>query len=244
MKPTKKRKKLILVFKSLFSLLIFAGLISLVILFFQNDYFKIKKIDCLVAEATCSDEEKVIFADLLGDNIFLSQTDNFKKDILSRYWQFQEIQIKKQLPHQLLITLKKRQPFFNLTGDEKSWWLIDNQGFVLQREDKVFIDLPQVFYNFSLNPVVGEKLEGPTMQAVIRMLTSLTKGKLVSYQKILVQEKVITLITSENLVASFSAQKNMQTQVDSLHFVLRLSKIEGKLPNFFDFRYDKPVVGF
>lgn len=253
MKPTRKneslqsrrrKKKLILLFKSLLSLLVLGGLITLVIVFFQGDYFRIKEISCFVGETSCTDEEKIIFADLLGENIFLCQTHNFTQKILEKYWQFEQVKIEKKLPHQIIVSLKTRQPFFNMTMEGKKWWLLDQQGFVLQEKEKAFAGLPQVFYSLSLQPAVGQKIEQETIQAIVQMLTSLAQEKLINYQKIMAQENVITLFTTDQLIASFSAQKNMQVQVDSLHFIVRLSKIEGKLPKFLDLRYDKPVVRF
>lgn len=243
-KKRKKRKKLILFFKTTLSFLVFAGLIILVVLFFQGSYFNLKKIDCQIENKECSDEEKIIFADLLGENIFLARVDNFEQKVLADSWQFESVEIEKKLPDRILIKLKTRQPFFNLTFDEKNWWLIDDQGFVLQGRNNSASDLPQVFYTSTIDLKVGQKLEQLVLDSVILMLKQLKEEKLISYQKILVQDNLISLTTSENMVASFSAQKNMQLQVDSLLFILRLSKIEGKLPKFLDLRYDKPVVRF
>ena len=71
------------------------------------------------------------------------------------------------------------------------------------------------------------------------------KDNYVLLEKLVVApEERITLLLTEGVIASLSAKKEIYSQVDSLQFILRQSKIEGELPRFIDLRFDKPVVKY
>ena len=47
-----------------------------------------------------------------------------------------------------------------------------------------------------------------------------------------------------NLLVLFSKEKEYASQVASLQFILSRSKIEGKIPQKIDLRFDKPVLTY
>ncbi len=49
---------------------------------------------------------------------------------------------------------------------------------------------------------------------------------------------------SGNLLVLFSKEKEYSNQVASLQFILSRSKIEGKIPQKIDLRFDKPVLTY
>lgn len=49
---------------------------------------------------------------------------------------------------------------------------------------------------------------------------------------------------SGNLLVLFSREKEYASQVASLQFILSRSKIEGKIPQKIDLRFDKPVLTY
>lgn len=55
-------------------------------------------------------------------------------------------------------------------------------------------------------------------------------------------EKKIMATFSGNLTIVFSKEKDLKSQVTSLQFILWRTKIEGKLPYFVDFRFNKPII--
>jgi len=55
-------------------------------------------------------------------------------------------------------------------------------------------------------------------------------------------ESEIIATFSGNLTVIFSKEKDLRSQVTSLQFILWRTKIEGKLPYFVDFRFNKPII--
>lgn len=95
------------------------------------------------------------------------------------------------------------------------------------------------------------KLKLPNDQGIINPLPSPTQKE--NFEKMLKREglsplslnfgeKEIQASFSGSLTALFSSEKNLDSQIISLQFILSRSKIEGRLPKLVDLRFDKPVI--
>lgn len=63
---------------------------------------------------------------------------------------------------------------------------------------------------------------------------------------VLVERSERALMTkfSSGLTCVFSLEKNLESQLASLQFILWRSKIEGEYPTKVDLRFDKPVISY
>jgi len=238
-------KYIVLTFKTIISLLIFLFLIIAFIFFFTNDYFKISFLDCEKNKLPCSEKERNFFLDFFGENIFLFNTDKKERQIKNSYPHIREVEIEKKLPNKVLLQIKDREEFASLNRDDKSWFIFDKEGFFLKMVYEKPKNLPEIFsYHSGLNLSVGQKIDKKEILISLKILKSL-KDSFILLEKIIVDKReIITLFLTNDVVASLSAQKNTPNQVDSLQFILRQSKIEGRLPLFIDLRFDKPVIRY
>ncbi|HUV46764.1 MAG TPA: FtsQ-type POTRA domain-containing protein [Candidatus Bathyarchaeia archaeon] len=244
MKFFKKRRRLIIfTFKAIVSFVVFLGMVVLVVYFFTGDYFKISQIDCEKEKSSCSDKEKTFLVDFLGENIFLFDTKRKIDEIKVKLPYVKTVDIQKHLPHKISIRLVFRQESALLGLNETKWYLIDEESFVLAEVEKKGESLPEIiFMNSNLEPQVGRKLSNPEVSACL-LVIKLCQDNFILVKKLTyLPEMSITLDLADDIYATLSAKKEITSQVDSLQFVLRQSKIEGKLPKKIDLRFSKPVA--
>ncbi len=239
------KNRLALIIKSISAFLVFVGLIYLVIFIFRSDYFKVSNLVCQRNGLPCTDKEKVLFFQVLGKNIFTLDSKKIAEDIKAENFLIKEVEIEKKLLNKVVVRLEIYQPFAYLSPDEEKWFILSESGYLMEEKQEAKENLPKIIIkNLAADLKVGEKLDQKEILSALEII-GLTKDNSIQLQKIMLdREKVITLALNEDILASFSAQKNIGLQVDSLLFILRQSKIEGSLPRFIDLRFDKPVVRF
>lgn len=235
-------KYITLTLKTLFSLLISFLLVGLLLYFLLGDFFKITQINCEKGDFSCSDQEKILINDFQGENIFLVKTQNKIELIKKNFPKIGQVIVTKKIPHTLLIKIILRNPIASFTQDEKNWYLVDDQGYLFDTLTFKPKDLPQVYFSASAAPISQGEIKEPILLQSLSLIKSL-KTNFVHLDKIMINNNDSwSLLLTEGTIATISARKDINLQVDSLQFILRQSKIEGDLPLTIDLRFDKPVV--
>ena len=223
----------------IFLLLPIAGFIFI----FKSNLFTIKQIDCQRDNFPCRQEIMVFLQDLRGKNIFLADTKLVEKKIIDYFVEIEDVKIEKRLLNKLIVRIVSRQPFAALTQQEKVWFLVDREFFVYKKVFEKPKELP-IVVSLKKNFFLGKEVDDESLKQTLELVSELQKNYL-SFKKIkLLQKDNLQIFLNEPIVASFSARKSINKQVDSLQFILRQSKIEGKLPVFIDLRFKKPLVKF
>lgn len=97
-------------------------------------------------------------------------------------------------------------------------------------------------FNFSFGPrPLVEPIASPTKDEELK--SKLIKAGL-QVKSLNFQKDQIVASLSGDLVVIFSQDKDLESQVASLQFVLSRTKIEGKNPTKIDLRFEKPVLEF
>lgn len=210
-------------------------------MFYAGSYFKVKTIFCQKGDYNCHKNEILPFNQAINQNIFLLKTKSLAEKIQKNSPDYKEVLIKKKLPDQLMITIVPRSAFVFLEAGLGSKVVVDEEGYVLSDGD-LTANLPRVLVR--VLPAPGEKISDEiTLQAI--KLTKLVQGSFLSFKIIDASGKLnLTLYLSQGLVATFSAQKDLITQVDSLQYILRHSKMEDSKIQAIDLRFQKPVLKF
>lgn len=238
----KTTKRLVPYFKSFGLILLVLVLAVGIVFIFKSKFFSLNVFNCSINSFPCK-KESYLFEELRGKNIFLANTTKLAEKIESQILTIEEVRIKKQLPNKIKIEIIPRVGVAVLTTDDKIWFLIDKNGFIFKKtftkpEGLVIINTFSLETSFYL----GQKINDQWLVKTLLLIKSLDKN-FVSFKKIVVLSRDnISLFLHEAVIASFSAQKNISQQVDSLQFILRQSKIEGKLPAYIDLRFTKPVI--
>lgn len=239
-----KRKKITALKKAAAAIILLLTIYS-VIAFSKSDFFKISDLHCEKENNICSDREVSFFSHLLAKNIFVLDVNKEAELIKNRLPYLKIVIINKKLPDKLLIKIGFRKEFVLLETGEQRTYLLDDEGFVLGEVEKKPSALPEITApDLCLNPAAGEQMKESEIQAGI-ILLKVCQESLISISRIIIQSnQALTLDLNNGLLATLSADKDILYQVDSLQFILRQSKIEGKVPKKIDLRFDKPVAVF
>ena len=210
-------------------------------MFYAGSFFKVKTIFCQKGDFVCDKKEILLFNQAIGQNIFLLKTKSLAEKICKNSPDYKEVLIKKKLPDQLMITIVSRSAFALLEAGLGKKMVIDEEGYILSDGD-LTVNLPRVLVR--VLPTPGEKIsDEKTLQAL--KLIKLLEGSFLSFKKIDgISKSDLTLFLSQGLIATFSAQKDLVTQVDSLQYILRHSRMEDSKIQAIDLRFQKPVLKF
>lgn len=250
------RKWLGKIIRVFFGIICFLG----VIFFLKSDFWQIKRVVCRQDGEGCETEIWQEVVNLtFGKNIILLSTKPIREGILGKNPTLKEIKIKKKLPNELGVEIKKRQAVVALgveltleteatpsgkpgweTG--KGFYLLDEDGVLVKKVDKS--DLPLILLKEQPVLNIGQKITDEKIIQTIRFLTNLRLN--------LFEPKIARLFSSysleiwlkEGIVVFFSLKKEIQPQVDSLQMILSRAKIEGKVIGKIDLRFDKAVVNY
>lgn len=238
----KRYKRIVFVLKNIVIILAAISLFIGIIFLYKSSFFRISIIDCKKNNFPCK-KELSFFEELRGNIIFLAKTTKLAKQLEEQLLTIREIKIKKQLPNKVFIEIIPRTKFVSITNDEENWYIVDSDYFIYQLVFEKPNDIPLIkLKDKSHKLYLGQQVNNNQILRAIELIRAIENSYL-SYREIIVAEsRTINLQLDDSLIASFSAAKNIQTQVDSLQFILRQSKIEGKTPAFIDLRFDKPVI--
>lgn len=203
-----------------------------------SDFFKVKTIDCFKENFGCSQQENSLFESLYGQNIFFLQTKVHSQNIAKKNPEILKIKTTKKLPNTLKISLipRKAVAIFK-KGEEKL--LVDKAGFVFARAEKAQTQLPLIITNRPL--VIGEYLLSDLEKKSL-FLSSKLKESFIQFDEIrLANNDSLEVYDPGKLIATFSAQKPLTSQVDSLQYVLNHSRMDQKVLKI-DLRFDKPIL--
>lgn len=118
-------------YKMLSVLLILAAIIAGCIVF-----FRVEKIN--VAGSTTYTRQQIIDVSgvEMGDNLFLIRKIPTGRKILNALPYIKTVNLRRELPNGLAITVTECVPVAALKGEEDSWWILDSSGKLLEQGDQ------------------------------------------------------------------------------------------------------------
>lgn len=236
-----KSRYIILTLKTFAVFIVIILLAAVGILVFAGDFFKIKSISCQKNNFPCSEETEKIFFNAYGASIFLFNSQELAIKVKKNNPGFGKILIKKKLPDRLFIEIIPREEFAILKLGTVRQAVVDEEGFVFSDKAES-LNLP-IFLVNSL-PGIGDSIADETILKGLKLI-NLLKNSYISFEYInYPDEDSLTILLSDNFIATVSAKKQLSSQVDSLQYILRHSKIEDKVIEGVDLRFQKPVVKF
>jgi len=218
------------------------GLIVSLVVGLRSSIFQVQTISCFKNSFPCSQKEYQSLENLRTKNIFFTDFNNFKAGFLAANSQIASLVINKRLPNQLEINLIPRQAGFLVTTNQLDWFLIDDQGVILGQVSDL-VQLPKITFPASYQLTIGQQLNSDCSLAALTLAQTL-KDFFINFQQIKVEFPNIFIVQIDSGQAIFSSNKDFKAQVASLQLILSRSRIEGKIPEKIDFRFDKPIISF
>lgn len=254
----KKRKQLILL----------AVVVGILVIFGRSGFLGVNKVDTQVNNARCTSVEEIKSASgLLSSNILFINEGVISNKLSERYPCIKFIKLEKKFPKTVLVIVEGRESFVRLspyrevalldlnnpesTPSSQSalldWSLpsLAPQQFLIDKNGVVFAvsqneNLPLLFIpEESLK--VGQKLGGELFNNIAIIFQGLNGlGIVVTETKITGED---LLILSPQKI-TFSLQKEAKRQIISLQLILQKAKIDGRMMDVIDLRFDKAVVRY
>jgi len=229
-------------------------------LLFFSSIFQIKKVEIVQDSKISSEEIKDIVWQNVNRNILLANFNQIINDLLEKYPQLKNVQIKKKLPDKLEIQIQERktaailekkdfpfriQPEFSFFGNfnkekNQEYYLIDEEGVVFEKSNNISSDaliIKKQIRDKNVN-LGKEYVKKEIMEKIL---------KIKDEEKIGVKE--ITIISNERLNAKtaesweiyFSLKKDLNLQLLELNILLeeKLSLKERENLKYVDLRFDK-----
>lgn len=233
--------------RRLFKKLAYIGWILVILIFFglivwalTGNYFKIKTIDCQLDSFPCPPEANIFFEPAYGKNLILLNAWQLADGFVKKNPRFLKVDIKKNFPNQLEIKIAPRVPLAILKNKKNLTALIDENGFVIERQENIKTNLPIIEVN--LLPPVGEAVVDSNLLTALKLAQNLGWSYLPFIKISLLIPDSLQVDLPNNLVATFSAKKDIKHQVDSLQYLLSHSRMGNETIRGIDLRFKKPVI--
>jgi cell division septal protein FtsQ len=247
----RRRKYLSLFLKAMVVIGVFGLLVASSFFILKGDFFKIKKVSCLISEAACPGEIWTKLLSLsIGQNILFFPQRPLEEEIKASFPQIGEVAVGKILPETLAFSLKLRKATAAFTQKMESstesataaadFFIADEEGMVFQKTTSS-LNLPKVLLVNLEGISVGQQITSQGLDQTLSLIVLLSKLDL-KPKTIEVSEKGILARLEDGLEVFFSSQKEATGQVGSLQLILSRTKIEGKRLERVDLRFDKPVI--
>lgn len=264
-KKGNKNKKLILL----------GGLGLVIALFFFTthlSFFSIKNIKVILDKINCvSEQETKDQSGVLGQSIFFIDNDLVKNKLKGKFICIQSVDISKQLPDKVKLTIFGREAVLALSTDKildaSVSAVLDNlsqnatfsaqaSASAIQQLDKNYFLSDNegfIFGNTDQNLYIPILLYWDSLKIGSKLDTSFVKKILLIFEKFKTLQMPINetkiypsndiLINSNNPIL-FSLDGNVEKQLAALQLILEKAKISNDNMSIIDLRFDNPVVRF
>lgn len=254
-----KSKKLLLL--GIFLLMIIAVLV------WEESILHTEDIITTVKNTDCASQNSIIQeSGVGGQSLLLLDKSNIKKKLMDKFFCIKEVNFQISFPSKLKMDIIGREPIarvvaarvldplilstpdatpsssavlfdwsFPDNAQEKSFF-VDNSGLVYSESQRR--DLPLFFLPVD-NIKLGQKLANFSFEKIAQAIFSL-KDLGLPINKIKVINKLMFVETQPRII--FSLDEDILKQTASLQLILQKSKINGRMIQFVDLRFEKPII--
>ncbi len=207
----------------------------------NSQRFKIKsfKYSGVVKFVNVEDFEKVVNANVIGQNIFKLDRRGLEESLKKNFLGIHTIKIYKKYFNELNIQIQERVPMAIVIDSAQTKYLIDIDGYVLGLVEDSYFDLPNLNYDapFHIGQFVDSKIVPITMEII-----SEAKIEQVQVSSVSFKSEYSMFYAGQSTPVYMPHDANIK---DSLKIVARLQAkavLESKNIAKIDLRYDKVIV--
>lgn len=175
----------------------------------------------------------------LSKNLIFFPTEQVQNQLMNENPLLVDVQIRKKLPHTLIIIPKLRTPIARLQTNARTVD-IDKEGMVIS-DSMPGESLPTLV--FDILPIrIGQKIRDPQVVSGLDAVTRM--GALLPIDSITELGSASLQIKSGSLRIYFTQHENLSDVSSTLQTLLSGFRIKGTLPAVIDLRFAKPVISF
>lgn len=207
--------------------------VALIMLF--SPFFKVKTVQ-IGQSANCLDQ-KTADANIKGQNIFFINSTQLALSITKAYDCSQNITVTKKYPSTIAIQVETTQPIVLVDGHDLG--LTENGQFlkITNKGNKPTIFLPQ-----TVSVAENQKVKDQSVLFALKIAAGLQKSDFIPTNIRMTEDNSIAVYSNQEFVVTFSTQKDVAGQIDSLQAILAKAKINASKISKIDLRFDKPVI--
>ncbi len=204
-----------------------------------DQYFRLRRIFLY----TVGDQEPKLNT-ISHVSLFFSSDKQIQENILSSNPLIQHIDIRKQYPHTLILSISWHRPVAALSQKE-GYIYLSREGVVTEKisnEKSVALPIMSYYQQFpfvQLSP--GSRIPAQDVRQALLFLVYLQK-KGVPIQRVDIQGFHMIGLYSADREFVFNAEKEYALQIYHLDETIKLLKRQGKQYKKIDVRFDKPVI--
>ena len=232
--PSKTYNGLPKVFKIILILILIIPGLGWIVLY--SPFFKIENI---IIKGTSYLEQKDFEKEIIGQNIFLLNTNQISENILNKYPEIESININRGLPKTIKITIIESQSKIVWQTFEKSY-LVNNHGIII-KEIIGENDLPKIKDNKDLKVSLNDQVVSENCIDFTIGLNNNFKYEDISIDHFEINETIfqLDLITNKEWKVIFDTTGSFQTQLDDLERFL--ADYEDEIKEYADLRVENKV---
>ena len=216
--------------------------ISLIYFLLFSRYFQITSISCSLDFATCQDAAVLSELDRLkGQNIFRLTKDKLSAKLTSGDFTISQVEMVKNLPSSLQISLLSVHPVSAISVKNHSTWIVLDQKYRVIAERSVDPNVPTVMILEPLTLTLGKPIADPKLIATLNLALRLAQ-ELVSVKTLtLIDDNTVEISLTSGQTALFSPRLDETTQLKTLQSILADATILKGVSTI-DVRFNRPVL--
>lgn len=255
--------------KIIFFFAILSAILASVVL--KYDFLTIKKIAINPDNLSCVNEQEIKKqVNISKQNFFFINEKKIEENLKEKFLCIKNIEFKKSFPDKIELSLSEREPAaliikipdgmqqglksldatsssvvaelsiskFLPEASESTKFLVDSSGFIFRETAQEISRVPTLYLVYE-DIGLGKNLTGDVIQKNVLLLDSLNTSQIVVEKVVIFGEKIL-VEGKPKLV--FSKNYALDRQLTSLQLILKKAKMESKVINYIDLRFNKPTV--
>ncbi len=244
-------------------------IVALGIALVESGLLIVKTPTLLSRDPSCFNQQDLVkIKDLKNANLLNLNKQSISQQILSNYLCVGAVNFKTSFPNKLTIEVLTRMPVYKVTSllrdptesspssqsailtnivaeaqiaPSNGQFLVDQTGLLYSSQTTSFNSLEIKIFadNFKL----GSYLRPSDLQSIAKTLDKIKFFNLQSQLRLIDQDWFILTFANQQIVA-FNLQNNIEKQLASLQLILEQNKIDSKVINVIDLRFDKPILTY
>lgn len=217
-------------------------LFFLALIFFANQFFKIKKIELISDKKFTLVNENNIF----DKNLVFINKDKISEEIVQKNFLVEKADIEISLPSTLKVSVYFYQPLASLITN-RGYFDLSSDGRILSKKTDGKPLLPVINYYQKLNNNSFQTGNWIDYKDIKQALFFIEKLKQINHLPLTIDIKgqdmlVFNLDNNKRIIFSVEKDKNIQDY--QLELIIKQFNIEGKDFKKIDLRFEKPIIQF
>lgn len=211
--------------------------LTVTILLIVGFLFRVKSIEVSQDQSCLTQERAELDYKLKNKIIFFVNIPKLQEDLKKDYACIESLEITKKYPSKVFVSLKTQQAIAKVEGTN---FYLDIDGKWLENTDGD--NLAVVFLPEGINTQDKKQITNGQVLFALKLVQNLRKSDFNPTTVRFTSPTDIVIYNTSGVYAIFTSNKELNSQVDSLQYILGKAKIDATKIQNLDLRFEKPVI--